>query len=39
VLVRLERIDADELRELVEEAWLLRAPKTVASAWLAAQGR
>lgn len=38
VLVRLERIDADELRELVEEAWLLRAPKTVAHAWLAARG-
>lgn len=39
VLVRLERIGVDELRELVEEAWLLRAPKTVARAWLADQGR
>ncbi|WP_285647976.1 MmcQ/YjbR family DNA-binding protein [Actinomycetospora sp. NBRC 106375] len=39
VLVRLERIGADELRELVEEAWVLRAPKTVANAWLAEQGR
>jgi hypothetical protein len=39
VLVRLERIGADELRELVEDAWLDRAPKTVAKAWLAEQGR
>jgi hypothetical protein len=39
VLVRLERIGVDELRELVEEAWVLRAPKTVAQAWLAEQGR
>jgi hypothetical protein len=39
VLVRLERIDAEELRELVEEAWVLRAPPTVARAWLAEQGR
>ncbi|MFC5141616.1 MmcQ/YjbR family DNA-binding protein [Actinomycetospora rhizophila] len=37
VLVRLERLGADELRELVEEAWLQRAPKTVAAAWLAEQ--
>jgi hypothetical protein len=39
VLVRLERIDAEELRELVEDAWVQRAPKTVAQAWLADQGR
>jgi hypothetical protein len=39
VLVRLERIGADELRELVEDAWVQRAPKTVARAWLAEQGR
>jgi len=39
VLVRLERIGVDELRELVEEAWVQRAPKTVARAWLAEQGR
>jgi hypothetical protein len=39
VLVRLERIGEDELRELVEEAWLQRAPRTVAAAWLAEQGR
>ncbi|WP_433781059.1 MmcQ/YjbR family DNA-binding protein [Actinomycetospora sp. CA-101289] len=39
VLVRLERIGADELRELVEDAWVDRAPKTVAAKWLAEQGR
>jgi hypothetical protein len=39
VLVRLERIGVDELRELVEDAWVDRAPKTIAKAWLAEQGR
>jgi len=37
VLVRipdLERLDRDELRDLVEEAWLTRAQKRVAKAWL-----
>jgi len=40
VLVRipeLERLDRDELRDLVAEAWLTRAQKRVAKAWLAAQ--
>jgi hypothetical protein len=40
VLVRipdLERLDRDELRDLVEEAWLTRAQKRVAKAWLAHQ--
>jgi hypothetical protein len=32
----LDRIDREELRELVVEAWLTRAPKRVAKAWLAA---
>ncbi|HXH97893.1 MAG TPA: hypothetical protein VNH40_11845 [Gaiellaceae bacterium] len=32
----LQRIDTEELRELVVEAWLTRAPKRVAKAWLAA---
>jgi hypothetical protein len=32
----LERIDREELRDLVVEAWLTRAPKRVAKAWLAA---
>ncbi|MBV8257623.1 MAG: MmcQ/YjbR family DNA-binding protein [Actinobacteria bacterium] len=30
-------IDRDELRELVIDAWLARAPKRVARAWLAAE--
>ncbi|HET7808882.1 MAG TPA: MmcQ/YjbR family DNA-binding protein [Gaiellaceae bacterium] len=41
VLVRipsLERLDREELRDLVEEAWLTRAQKRVAKAWLAEQG-
>jgi len=40
VLVRipdLARLDRDELRDLVAEAWLTRAQKRVARAWLAAQ--
>jgi hypothetical protein len=38
VLVRigdLERMDVDELQDLVVEAWLTRAHKRVAKAWLA----
>jgi hypothetical protein len=41
VLVRipdLERIDRDELRDLVAEAWLTRAQKRIAQAWLSEQG-
>jgi hypothetical protein len=41
VLVRipdLERIDRDELCDLVAEAWLTRAQKRVAKAWLSEQG-
>ena len=34
----LERIDRDELYELVVEAWLTRAQKRVAKAWLAEHG-
>lgn len=37
ILVLLERIDADELRELIVESWLLRAPKRLAAAYLAEQ--
>jgi hypothetical protein len=33
----LDRIDRDELRDLVAEAWLTRAQKRVAGAWLAEQ--
>lgn len=35
VLVRLEAIDRDELEELITEAWLARAPKRLAAAFLA----
>jgi hypothetical protein len=38
VLVRipdLERLDREELRDLVEEAWLTRAQKRLAKEWLA----
>jgi hypothetical protein len=38
VLVRIRdlgRLDRDELRDLVEEAWLTRAQKRLAKAWLA----
>jgi hypothetical protein len=38
VLIRipdLDRLDRDELRDLVEEAWLTRAQKRLAKAWLA----
>jgi hypothetical protein len=41
VLVRipdLERIDREELRDLVVDAWLTRAHRRVAKAWLAEQG-
>jgi hypothetical protein len=31
----LERLDRDELRDLVEEAWLTRAQKRLATEWLA----
>jgi hypothetical protein len=34
VLVRLERIDLEELREIVVEAWLCRAPRKLADAYL-----
>lgn len=34
----LARIDREELRDLVAEAWLTRARKRVAKAWLAEQG-
>ena len=34
----LARIDRDELRDLIAEAWLTRAQKRVAKAWLDEQG-
>jgi hypothetical protein len=36
--VRLEAIDADELRELVEDAWAFCVPKYVAEEYAASQG-
>jgi hypothetical protein len=41
VLVRmagLARLDRAEVEDLIVEAWLARAPKRVAKAWLAARG-
>jgi hypothetical protein len=38
VLVRLERISVGELDELITEAWLARAPKRVAAAYLEGLG-
>ena len=38
VLVRLDAISAELLREVVTDAWLLKAPKRLAKAWLDEQG-
>jgi hypothetical protein len=38
VLVRLDRIGAADLEELIVEAWLARAPKRLAEAYLAERG-
>ena len=38
VLVRLDAISADLLREVVTDAWLLKAPKRLAKAWLDEHG-
>lgn len=35
VQIRLERIDREELAERLEDAWLIQAPKRLASAYLA----
>jgi hypothetical protein len=37
VLVRLEAISLDELEELIVEAWLVRAPKRLAKAYIEAE--
>ncbi|MFG2791871.1 MmcQ/YjbR family DNA-binding protein [Streptomyces sp. NPDC048419] len=39
VLVRLDRIDVAELKELIVEAWLLRAPKRLAERYLDASAQ
>jgi len=36
VLVRLDAIDPDQLREVVTDAWLLKVTKRVANEWLTA---
>jgi len=36
VLIRLEKVEPCELAELIEDAWLLRAPKRLAAAYLEA---
>jgi hypothetical protein len=38
VLVRLDGISAEDLDEVIVEAWLARAPKRLADEYLAAQG-
>jgi len=38
VLVRLDAVDRNLLAELIADAWLLRAPRAVAAAWLAEHG-
>jgi hypothetical protein len=37
ILVLLERIGLEELEELIVEAWLVRAPKRLASAYLSSR--
>lgn len=37
VLRRLEDVDVADLQELIEESWLVVAPKRAAKAWLAAR--
>lgn len=39
ILVRLDRIELDELEELIVEAWLDRAPRKLARDYLASMGR
>jgi hypothetical protein len=38
VQIRLETIGEDELRERLEDAWLIQAPKRLASSYLAERG-
>lgn len=35
VLVRLDTIDPDQLREVITDAWLIKVPQRTANAWLA----
>lgn len=38
VLIFLDAIDADLLREVITDAWLLKAPRRLSKAWLAEHG-
>jgi hypothetical protein len=38
VLIRMDRIEPQELGERIEDSWLLRAPKKLASAYVAENG-
>ena len=38
VLVQLDRIDVERLQELIEEAWLARAPAKLAKSYIASRG-
>jgi len=38
VLVKLDKIDVDDLDEVIVEAWLARAPKRLVDAYLAERG-
>lgn len=38
VLIALDRVDPDRLREVVVDAWIARAPTRLADAYLAARG-
>ena len=38
VLARLDALDPGELREIVVDSWLTRAPRTLARQWLAEHG-
>ena len=39
VQIRLEAIDREELRERLEEAWLIQAPRRLAASYVEAVGR
>ena len=38
VLVRLDRIDSELLRETITDAWIVRAPQRLSRVWLAEHG-
>lgn len=38
ILIALDRVDPERLREVVTDAWLARAPKRLAAAYLAERG-